>query len=372
MKVLYSCLSKSWGGLEMGVVQDAEQLMKKGLSVDFLCYPESKINVEANKKGIRCLTLRASGYFHPVQIIKLSRLIKKNCYELVHTHLSKDLWILSPSLKLAQLKIPLLLTKQMGSFVVKKDFLHKFLYNRVNFILAISREIEKNVLETCPVTEDKVLLHHNSVNLKRFDPSLTDRKKIRREFGITENEILIGMIARLTHGKGHEEFLYAANELTKLYNNLKFLIVGETSPNEIEYGEKIKKLSETYKLKDKVIFAGFRNDTQDILAALDIFAFPSHSEAFGNALVEAMVMEKPSVATRYGGVLDIEEENVTGYLFNRRDGNDLANKLKLLIDSPEKRTKMGIAARQRVIENFDVEKQTEKLIALYNKLTSEI
>ncbi len=65
MKVLYSCLSKSWGGLEMGVVQDAEQLMKKGLSVDFLCYPESKINVEANKKGIRCLTLRASGYFHP-------------------------------------------------------------------------------------------------------------------------------------------------------------------------------------------------------------------------------------------------------------------------------------------------------------------
>ncbi len=260
----------------------------------------------------------------------------------------------------------------MGSFVVKKDFLHRFLYNRVNFILAISREIEKNVLETCPVTEDKVLLHHNSVNLKRFDPSLTDRKKIRREFGITENEILIGMIARLTHGKGHEEFLYAANELTKLYNNLKFLIVGETSPNEIEYGEKIKKLSETYKLKDKVIFAGFRNDTQDILAALDIFAFPSHSEAFGNALVEAMVMEKPSVATRYGGVLDIEEENVTGYLFNRRDGNDLANKLKLLIDSPEKRIKMGIAARQRVIENFDVEKQTEKLISLYNKLTSEI
>jgi glycosyltransferase involved in cell wall biosynthesis len=81
-------------------------------------------------------------------------------------------------------------------------------------------------------------------------------------------------------------------------------------------------------------------------------------------------MEKPSVAARYGGVLDIEEENVTGYLFNRKDGDDLSDKLKLLINSPEKRTEMSKAARKRVIENFDVEKQTEKLISLYNNLLS--
>ncbi len=369
MKILYSCLSKSWGGLEMGAVQDAEQLIKKGLSVDFLCYPGSKINIEASQKGIKCLTLKAPGYFHPLQIVKLSRFMKENHYQLVHTHLSKDLWILSPSLKLARSKAPLLLTKQMGSFVVKKDFLHKQLYNRVSFILAISRDIEKNILETCPVTEDKVLLHHNSVSLKRFNPSFTDQTKIRNEFGISEDEILIGMIARLTNGKGHEEFLYAAGKLTKVYNNLRFLIVGESSPDEIEYEEKIKNLSKTYELEHKVSFTGFRSDTPDILAALDIFAFPSHSEAFGNALVEAMAMEKPSVASRYGGVIDIVDENVTGYLFNRRDGDDLADKLKLLIDSSEKRTEMGIAARKRVIENFDVEKQIQKLITFYQRIT---
>lgn len=368
MKVLYSCLSKSWGGLEMGIVQDAEQLIKKGFTVDFLCYPGSQINIDANKKGIKCLMLKAAGYVHPVQIIKFSSLIKKNNYQLIHTHLSKDLWILVPSLKLAKSNIPLLLTKQMGSFVVKKDFLHKSLYNRVNFILAISREIEKNVLETCPVTEEKILLHHNSVNLKKFNLSLADRQKTRNEFEIKESEILIGMIARLTNGKGHEEFLYAANKLIQLNDNLRFLIVGKSSPDEIEYEEKIKKLSRNYGLKDKVIFTGFRSDTPDILAALDIFIFPSHSEAFGNALVEAMAMEKPSVAARYGGVLDIAEENVTGYLFNRRDGEDLADKLKLLIDSPEKRIEMGRRARDRVIENFDLERQTEKLIALYQRI----
>lgn len=370
MKILYSCLTKSWGGLEMGAVQDAEQLVKKGLPVEFLCFPGSKIKTEAESRGIKCIISKTPGYFHPIQIIKLSRLIKKNRYELIHTHLSKDLWILSPSLSLVDSKIPLLLTKQMGSSVVKKDFLHRLLYKRVNFILAISREIEKNVLETCPVAEDKILLHHNSVNLKRFNPSLAESRKVRKEFGIAEGEILIGMLARISYGKGHEEFLYAAKKLTEIYKDLHFLIVGESSPDEVEYEEKIKNLSDKYGLKNRVIFAGFRSDTRDILAALDIFAFPSHSEAFGNALVEAMAMEKPSVATRYAGVLDIAVEGVTGYLFNRRDRNDLVNKLKLLVDSPEKRKNMGKAARQRVIEHFNVEKQTEKLIAFYQKITS--
>jgi glycosyltransferase involved in cell wall biosynthesis len=370
MKVLFSCLTKSWGGLEMGAVQDAEQLVKKGLSVEFLCFPGSKINREAENKGIRCIGLKAPGYLHPLQIIKLSRLIKKNRYELIHTHLSKDLWLLSPCVELSGLNIPLLLTKHVGSFVVKKDFLHRWLYKKVNSILTISKEIEKNVLETCPVKKDKILLHYNGINLKKFNPALADKTKVRKEYKIADSEILIGMLSRLSPGKGHEEFLYAARKLVRNYNNLHFLIVGDPSFGEKEYGDEIKKLSENYGLKDKAIFAGFRNDTPDILAAIDIFAFPSHSEAFGNALIEAMAMEKPSVATRYAGILDIAVEGVTGYLFNRRDGDDLVDKLKLLIDSPEERRELGKAARKRVVENFDLEKQTEKLIAFYQRITS--
>ena len=82
-----------------------------------------------------------------------------------------------------------------------------------------------------------------------------------------------------------------------------------------------------------------------------------------------MAMGKPSVATRFAGVLDIAVEGVTGYLFNRKDGDDLANKLKLLIDSPEIRKELGKAAREHVVENFDVEKQTEKLISFYQRIT---
>jgi len=368
MKILYSCLSQSWGGLEMRTIQGAEQLLNKNLSVDILSYPGSQINLEAKKREINCITLKASGYFHPFKIIELAKIIKNNSYNIINTQFSKDLWILVPSLNYIGLDFPLILTKRMESSVMKKDFMHKWLYKRVNYVLAISNVIKKNVIETCPIPEEKIILHYNGVDLKKFDPSKADGKRVRNELNIKDDEILIGMLSRITYGKGYEEFLYAVKKLNEEFSNLRFLIAGEASPDEKDYEKSIKKIVKDLSLQEKVRFTGFREDTADLLSALDIFVFPSHSESFGNALIEAMAMEKPCVATNSHGVLDIIEDNVTGFLFNRKDENHLVEKLKHLITSPDKRIKIGKAAREHVVENFNIEKQTQNLIDLYRKL----
>jgi len=122
------------------------------------------------------------------------------------------------------------------------------------------------------------------------------------------------MMARFSPGKGHEEFLFAAKELNKNFTNLKFLIVGEPSRGENDYAEAIKKLASDYKLSN-LIFTGFRSDTPEVLSAMDIFVFPSHAEAFGIALAEAMSMGKPSVCSNAEGVLDIAVDGVTSLFF---------------------------------------------------------
>jgi glycosyltransferase involved in cell wall biosynthesis len=264
--------------------------------------------------------------------------------------------------------ISLLLTKRMESSISKKDFLHKQLYKRVSYILAISNLIKKNVLETCPVSEEKVILHYNGVDLTQFDPAKANRMKIRKEFNIKDEEIVIGMLARISFGKGYEELIKAAGKLIKEFPNLKFLMAGEASPDEKEYEGSIKKLVKDLYMEEKVILTGFRKDAVDLLSAMDIFAFPSHSESFGNSLIEAMAMEKPSVATNSHGILDIIDDGKTGFLFNRKDENDLAEKLKNLIISPVKRITIGKEARKHVTKNFDLEKQTQKLIDLYKNL----
>ncbi len=366
MKILYSCLSKSWGGLEIFTLTSIQQLLKKDIKVELVCSADSRIHIEANNLGIMLHPVKASGYFHPFTAIRLALLLRQNDYSIVHTQVSKDLWVIVPALYLANRKIPLFLTKHVGSYIVKKDFLHKLLYKRIRKAFAISTVIKDNLLETTPIKPEDVVILPNGIDTNRFNPDKIDEKKVRKEFNISDEEIIIGMLARFTPGKGHEEFLLAAKELSNEYKCLRFLVVGEPSRGETEYADKIKELAEKYKL-DNLIFTGFRGDTPDVLAAMDIFVFPSHSEAFGIALVEAMAMKKPSVCSNADGVLDIAIDGETSYLFENKNASDLKAKIELLISSKDIRIKFGESARERVLEYFNIENITEKVLRIYQE-----
>lgn len=370
MKILFSCLSKSWGGMEMVTINSIRQLQERGISVELICTAWSRIHIEANNLGMIIYPVNASGYIHPFLTLKIVSIFKKGNYNLIHTHASKDLWLLVPALKLGQFETPLILTKHVGSFIDKRDLIHNWLYNRVNCALAISKIIKQNLIETTSLNNEKIILHYTGVDIKVFDPEIVDSKKVREEFEVNYNEILIGMIARYSPGKGHELFLEAARELSKKYNNLKFIIVGEASRGEDEYENTIKKLAIEYNLNN-VIFAGFRDDVPETLSAMDIFVFPSQAEAFGVALVEAMAMAKPSVCTNADGVLDITIDSKTGYLFRQNDVNDMISKIESLINSKEIRTNIGLTARERVLRFFNSEIQIDKLIDIYRFVTGK-
>ncbi len=364
MKVLYSCLSKSWGGMEMFTLTAVKQLIKRNVNVELVCIAESRLHIEANNIGIILYPVKASGYIHPLSTIKLGNIIRRGNYDVIHTQASKDLWLLVPALKLIKSSTPLILTKQVGSFIKKNDRLHKWIYNRLTFALAISNVIKKNLIDTCPLPEEKVLLLHNGIDTAKFSPEAADGNKIIKEFGFDKNDIVIGMLARFSPGKGHEDFLHAAAELNSRHKYLKFLVVGEASRGENNYEESVKKLAEDLKIKN-IIFTGFRSDTPDILAATDIFVFPSHGEAFGIALAEAMAMGRPSVCSNSDGVLDIAVDNVTSYLFENKNSSDLAKKIDWLISSPGTRNEFGAAARKRAAANFDLEMLTDKVLEIY-------
>jgi len=346
------------------------QLLKRNIAVELLCAEESRIHIEANNLGLIVHPLKISWLSNPSNILRLISLIRRSKCDLIHTQASFDLWLLVPALKMLQSNIPLLLTKQVGSFIVKKDFLHKWIYNRLTYALAISTSIQKNLIDTCPLMENKVLLLHNGIDIKRFNPENVNRHIVRKEFKIDDKELLIGMVGRFSPGKGHEEFLFAAKELNKKYFSLKFMIVGEPSRGENEYADTIKKLALDYQLKN-LIFTGYRTDTPEVLSAFDIFVFPSHAEAFGIALAEAMAMGKPSVGSNAEGILDIAIDSETSLLFENKNSEDLLRKISLLIDSPELRKRFSTAARKRAAQHFDIEKLTDDVIKIYESANQQ-
>ena len=352
----------------MSTIRGAEQLLERNVETEILCIPGSKISKEALSRGIKIYTLNASGYFNPLQIFRLKKYLDKAGIDIIHSHASQDLWTLVPAMKLTSRRIPLLLTKRVGSFIVKKDPLHNFLYNNISAAIAISEVIKKNLIETTGLSPAKIKLIYNGIDVDKFNPIKVDGSEVRKEFNIPKDKFLIGFMGRFTWGKGHEEFIEAAEILSKEYNNLLFFIVGEASRDEEKYEQKIKELVHQKRLADKIIFTGYRKDTPNVLAAMDIFVFPSHSEAFGNALAEAMAMQKPTVASNSDGVLDIAVDGITTYLFENKNSVDLSEKIKLLLDNPETRKKFGKAGRERALEKFSRDKQTDKLIRLYENL----
>ncbi len=364
MKILQTCLSYSWGGMEMYTLHTSHLLKESGHKVELLCADNSRLKTEAEKAGFTVHTIPIK-YMLLKSIRKLKKIFNEKNYDVIHAEASKDLWFIVPALLTSQKKTPLLLTKHVGSNVVKKDILHKILYKRVDLALAISEVIKNNLLDTTPLSKDRIALLHDAIDADRFNPVKTDRCKVRREFNIQDDEIVIGMTGRFSPGKGHEEFLQAAKQLVMRHNNLRFMIVGEASRGEDEYAESIRAMAYNYGIRDKVIFTGYRSDIPDILAAFDIYLFPSHAEAFGLALVEAMSMELPTVCSNSDGVLDIAVEGVTSYLFSAGNRNELSTKVENLIADPVKREKLGKEARKRVLDNFDTAQFTKKLINIY-------
>jgi glycosyltransferase involved in cell wall biosynthesis len=144
------------------------------------------------------------------------------------------------------------------------------------------------------------------------------------------------------------------------------MIVGEASRGEDRYAASVRKLAQDYQLSN-VIFTGYRSDTVDVLSAIDIFVFPSHAEAFGIALAEAMAMGKPSVCARADGVIDIAVDGVTSLMFEKKNGEDLVEKLQPLIRNRDLRKRLGTAARARIMERFDIEILTDAVINIYHE-----
>ncbi len=368
LNILQTCFSHSWGGLEIQALEVTCKLHERGHRMGLACCRGSRLAQEAQLHDISTIPLDVSGYIHPRIVWQLSRLIKRHNIQIIHCQLSKDIATIVPAMKLSGHRIPIILSKRVGSYVGKKDIFHRLTYAHVSKVMAISEVIHKNVLDTTPMTPDRVMTLHDAIDTDAFSLRRVDRNAVRKEFGFSSDMVVIGLVGRFSPGKGHEEFLEAASILSKKHSHVHFLVVGEASHGEERHAQKIRTLSLTLGLEKVVTFAGYRKDIPEIMAAFDIFAFPSHAESFGVVLIEAMAMERPVVSTNCDGVLDIVVDGKTGIYVHPRNGAELAVALGKLINEPTLRERMGKEGRKRVEELFDQRKQMNRIEEVYFEL----
>lgn len=206
------------------------------------------------------------------------------------------------------------------------------------------------------------LVIFNGYDIHTFKYSLKARQKYRRDFQISDNDVVVGSVGRFSKSKDHETFIKSIILATRSNPNIKGLLVGR----DIDLDNF--KIEEEH--KKKFIVVGQREDVASIYSCMDVFCLHSLSEGFPNVLGEAMSVGIPCVVTRAGDAEYIL--NQVEYTSNVRDVDSLSRSIVSLANlSHEERREIGLKNRERIKENFDINVIVEKYLNLYTLITQK-
>ena len=204
---------------------------------------------------------------------------------------------------------------------------------------------------------EKSVVIHNGIDIERFKKDKEKRKRFRKKYNLNENNIAIGMVARIDYIKGYTIFTESAKRLLKKYNNLKFFSIGDGNENIKKEREEI---LGSYN-NTKFIWLGKQRDVEDFYSGFDIASSSSFGEGFSNSVAEAMSCALPCVVTDVGDSKIIAGECGKVVLANSVD--EFCKGLEDLIQKDF--VKLGECSRKRIVKNFSIEtmvKKTEKEI----------
>jgi len=214
----------------------------------------------------------------------------------------------------------------------------------------------------------RIEIIHNGIDLARFDTEI-DGEGIRSEFNVGKGTKLIGTIGHFAPLKGYEELLNAMREVVGNGFDVKLVMVGESIyPHSKSYKEKLLSLADSPELKERVIFAGFREDIPELLASFDVFVLPSRSEGFGRVNLEAMAMGKPVISTNVGGIPEVVADGFSGILVPSGDSKALSHAIIRLLNDSKLRKSMGREGRKRVEEHFTLQEHVRRVEKIYQEI----
>lgn len=241
--------------------------------------------------------------------------------------------------------------------------LFKMLSRRIRVFVGVSKYVADS-LRGLGVAESKITyvlngVETNGIALRQAGKKVTDAARLFR----------IGIVGQIAEGKGHEDLVDALRVLQNERYPFVCRIFGVGSP---EFASRLASRIKAHKLADKVEWMGYVHDGDSIYGSLDICVVPSRfPEAFGMVAAEAGLHGLPVVATRAGGLQEIVVNEQTGYLVESESPEELAEKIGLLLSSPERQIGMGRNAAAHVLSKLSVASMTEKMEAICASILAE-
>jgi glycosyltransferase involved in cell wall biosynthesis len=305
----------------------------------------------------------------------LLRIFRKNRFDAIHSLAPKAGFLSMLAGIIAGVPVRIhIFTGQV--WVTKKGFMRFFLkvmdtftafmatHNLVDSFSQHQFLIRNNVVSN---SKSKVLAEGSvcGVDTSKFSPNPSERLKIRQGLNIPEKSLVYIFLGRLKKDKGVLDLAQAFIKLPLSQNPAHLLFVGA---DEEELESKIRTICVSH--ENKLHFVSLTEFPERYLASADILCLPSYREGFGNVIIEGASTGIPSIATRIYGVIDAIDENETGLLYQAGNSDELAAKMKMLLENPELRKKLGENALSYSRQHFSKEMVTKAWFDYYQEILS--
>jgi glycosyltransferase involved in cell wall biosynthesis len=357
------------GGAETQVIQLADSLDRR-FSPVIVCIKDEGEQAEcARAAGIRVVSLNLTRGRDPRVLTRLVGVLREVRPSIVHcTNLLSTVWGRAAAVVV---RVPCIVTAEHSTRHSRGRRLSGIAIPVANRIFASSTDRvvacgynQVPVLVAEGNRSDRILVVFNGVDADRYDTA--HDPIMRRELGIPDDALAVGIIARLSPEKNHAMLVRAASILSTQLCEVHFVIVGDGP-----YRPQLERLVADAGLGQDVTFLGERRDVPRVLTALDVVVLTSTTESFPLSVLEGMAAGRPVVATDVGDVSRIMVDGETGYVVPSEDVAAFCDRLGRLAADPALRAEMGLKGRQRVAEMYPRTLMTHSYEQMFDEILRE-
>jgi glycosyltransferase involved in cell wall biosynthesis len=326
---------------------------------------------------IKRLKWKLNFLYDPIVLLKLIKLLKKKGYDIVHTHTTKAGILGRIAAYISG--VPIIVHGLHGStFQAFNSGLLNwllFLFERLtgrftDAYISVSKILSENYIKKGIGKKENYYTVYSGMELGKFYHAREkiDYEEKREELGIKRKDFVIGNVARLESRKGHKFLIDAFKNIVgeQKDGGVKLLIIGEG--NKRKYLENyVRKLN----LRDKVIFTGYREDVEELMAIMDIFVLTSLREGLPRVLVQAAAVGMPSIVFNVDGVPEIIKDNYNGFLVKVNNVEQLENRIVKYMNNKELVSLHGRNGREFIEDKWSVQGMVERIDRIYQNLVRE-
>ncbi|MCX7703846.1 MAG: glycosyltransferase [Planctomycetota bacterium] len=360
-KVLHLDVMRQWRGGERQALLLAEGSKNRGIDVLFICRKNSVLQEKLVEAGVPTMPLSIPFEADFYTVWRLSRIIRENRFDIIHTHDSHSLWLGGCAGLLARRGVRIA-ARRVDFSIHRHGFgLSYFKYRYfTDHIIAVSEAV-KEVLIKDGVPPSQISVIYSGV--KTEPPQKTD---VRTLLNLSADTRVVGTVGALVPHKGHRHLIEAAAMLIPHRRNLHFVIIGE--------GPLKKSLIEQahyYGVSPNVHFLGFRKDAENLIPSFDLFVMSSVEEGLGTVVLDAYRAGVCVVATDAGGLKEVVEDGVSGIRVGRGSGSELKRRIARILDDEEMRKNLIEGGRIVLKSRFSADIMIEKTLSLYKRLLED-